>query len=292
MGYKKSAGLKTFNAANIIFLSVVSFCMFLPFLIILSVSFSSESSVLLNGYGLWPAEFSLEAFKFVLEAGTIGNGYIVSTFVTIVGTLIAVVVTAMAGYAVSRKNLKYRNFFALAFYFTMVFNGGLVPWYMMVSNLGLRDKIWALIIPMAFNPFNMLLIRNFFQTIPDSLVESGKLDGAGELKIFLKIILPISLPGMATITLFYMLAFWNDWWLALLYIDNYRLYPLQFLLRRIQSNIVYAMQGMNQVVKQGQIPKETVQMAMCVLTIGPIVFVYPFIQRYFVKGITIGAVKG
>ena len=292
MKYNQGAGLKIFNTANFIFLSIISFCMFLPFLIILSVSFSSENSVIVHGYNLWPLEFSLEAYGFVLKAGTIGRGYVVSTFVTIVGTLLAVTITSMAGYAISRKHLKYRNFFALAFYFTMVFNGGLVPWYMTVSNLGMRNKIWALIIPMIFNPFNMLLARNFFQTLPDSLVESGKLDGAGELTIFRRIILPISLPGMATITLFYMLAFWNDWWLALLFIDDYMLYPLQFLLRRIQSNIVYAMQGMNQVVKQGQIPKETVQMAMCVLTIGPIVFVYPFIQRYFVKGITIGAVKG
>jgi putative aldouronate transport system permease protein len=216
----------------------------------------------------------------------------VSSFVTICGTAIAVTITAMAGYAISRNSLKYRNFFALAFYFTMVFNGGLVPWYMMVSNLGLRDSVWALIVPMAFNPFNMLLMRNFFKTLPDSIVESGKLDGAGELRIFRSLILPISMPGLATITLFYMLAFWNDWWLALLFIDNYRLYPLQFLLRKIQSNILYVMQGMNTVVKQSQIPKETVQMAMCAVTIGPIVFVYPFIQRYFIKGITIGAVKG
>ena len=292
MGYKKSAGLRVFEGCNMLFLSIVSFSMFLPFLLILAVSFSSEQSVMRFGYKLWPAEFSLEAYQFVIKTGMVVSGYMVSIFVTIVGTLIAVTVTTMAGYAVSRQNLKYRNFFSLAFYFTMIFNGGLVPWYMLVSNLGLRDKIWALIVPMAFNPFNMLLIRNFFKTLPDSLTESGKLDGAGELRIFLQIMLPISLPGMATITLFFTLAFWNDWWLALLFIDSQKLYPLQFMLRRIQSNIVYTLQGMNQVVKQGNIPKETVQMATCILTIGPIIFVYPFIQRYFIKGITVGAVKG
>jgi len=292
MKIKQSIGLRIFNIANFWFLSIVSFCMFLPFLIILATSFSSESAIIKGGYVLWPKDLSLDAYQFIFDAGAIFGGYMISIFVTITGTAIAVIVTAMAGYAISRSYLKYRNFFALAFYFTMIFNGGLVPWYMMVANLGLRDTVWALIIPMAFNPFNMLLMRNFFKSLPESLVESGKLDGAGELRILRSIILPMSLPGLATITLFYMLAFWNDWWLALLFIDDYKLYPLQYLLRMIQSNILYVMQGMNTVVKQSAIPKETVQMAMCVVTIGPIIFVYPFIQRYFVKGITIGAVKG
>lgn len=289
---KNSAGYRIFKAVNFAYLSLIALCMFLPFLIILAVSFSSEAAVTKFGYSLFPRELSLDAYRFVFSAGTMGSGYIVSSIVTLAGTVLAVVITALAGYALSRKNLKYRNFFALAFYFTMVFNGGLVPWYIIVTRLGLKDSLWALIIPMCFNPFNMLLIRNFFQTLPDALVESAKLDGAGEFRTFIRIIIPISLPGLATITLFYMLGYWNDWWLALNFIDNEKLYPLQFLLRKILSNISYAASGMATTFNIATIPQETVKMATCVVTIGPIILIYPFVQRYFIKGITVGAVKG
>jgi len=289
---KNSVGYRVFKAGNFAYLSLIALCMFLPFLIILSVSFSSEATVTKFGYSLFPRELSLDAYRFVFSAGTMGSGYIVSVIVTLAGTVLAVVITSLAGYALSRKNLKYRNFFALAFYFTMVFNGGLVPWYIIVTRLGLKDSLWALIIPMCFNPFNMLLIRNFFQTLPDALVESAKLDGAGEFKTFIRIIIPISLPGLATITLFYMLGYWNDWWLALNFIDNEKLYPLQFLLRKILSNISYAASGMATTFNIATIPQETVKMATCVVTIGPIILIYPFVQRYFIKGITVGAVKG
>ena len=290
---KKSVGLRAFEVSNNFVLIIISACMFLPFVIILATSLSSEASIIREGYTIWPREWSLDAYNFVMETNAIGRGYMISIFVTIVGTAISVTITAMAGYALSRNNLKYRNFFSLLFYFTMVFSGGLVPWYIMVARtLGLRDTIWALILPLCFNPFNMLLIRNFFKTLPDSVIESAKLDGAGELRIFLSVILPISLPGMATITLFYMLAFWNDWWLSLLFIDDSTLYPLQFLLRQVLSNIQALTSGLARVVKISAIPKETVQMATSVITIGPIIFVYPFIQRYFIKGLTVGAVKG
>ena len=289
---KKSVGLRIFEASNNTFLALIALMMFLPFLIILAVSFSSEEAVMIHGYGVFPRQFSLDAYDFVFRAGTMGKGYLVSGFVTIVGTLLAVSITAMAAYAISRRYLKYRNFFALAFYFTMIFNGGLVPWYIIVAKLGMRNTIWSLIFPMCFNPFNMLLMRNFFQTLPDSLVESAKLDGAGEWRVFREVMLPISLPGMATITLFYMLSYWNDWWLALNFIDNEALFPLQFLLRKILSNIAFAASGMSTTFNLAAIPQETVKMATCVVTIGPIVLVYPFIQRYFIKGITVGAVKG
>jgi putative aldouronate transport system permease protein len=197
----------------------------------------------------------------------------------------------MAAYSLSRKCLKYRNFFALAFYFTMVFNAGLVPWYIIVTKLGIKDSIWVLILPMCFNPFNMLLMRNYFKSLPDAVIESAKIDGAGEYRIFTGIMLPMALPGLAVITLFYMLSFWNDWWMALLFINDTKLYPLQFLLRKILSNIIFASKNPT-MINKGAIPQETVKMATCIVTIGPIIFVYPFIQRYFVKGITIGAVKG
>jgi len=289
---KKSMALKMFNGLNIAYLSIISVLMFLPFLIILSVSFSTEGSINVHGYGIWPKEFSLDAYRFIFKTGTVAQAYSVSIFVTAVGTSIAVLITAMIGYAISRENLKYRNLIAMLFYFSMLFNGGLVPWYITITKLGLKNTIWALILPMCFAPWNMLLIRNFFQTLPPALVESAKLDGAKEMTIFLKIILPISLPGLATITLFYMLGYWNDWWLALNFIDNAKLFPLQYLLRKVLSNVIFAASGMNTQISTGLIPAETVKMATCVVTIGPIVFVYPFIQKYFIKGLTVGAVKG
>ena len=289
---KKSMALKMFNGLNISYLAIISVLMFLPFLIILSVSFSTEGSINVHGYGLWPKEFSLDAYRFIFKTGTVAQAYSVSIFVTAVGTSIAVLITSMIGYAISRENLKYRNLIAMLFYFSMLFNGGLVPWYITITKLGLKNSIWALILPMCFAPWNMLLIRNFFQTLPPALVESAKLDGAREMTIFLKIILPISLPGLATITLFYMLGYWNDWWLALNFIDDAKLFPLQYLLRKVLSNVIFAASGMNTQISTGLIPAETVKMATCIVTIGPIVFVYPFIQKYFIKGLTVGAVKG
>jgi len=288
---KDSTGLRVFHVINFIWLTLLSLMMFIPFLIILSTSFSSETDITLHGYAFLPRVWSLDAFHFVFTQGTAGRGYIISITVTVIGTLLAVIITTMAGYALSRQSLKYRGFFALAYYFTMVFNAGLVPWFIIVSDIGISNSIWAMILPMCFNPFLMLLMRNHFRGIPDSLVESAKIDGAGEFMIYLRIMLPIAIPGVAVITLFYMLAYWNDWWMALLFIKNKQIYPLQFLLRQILANIQFA--AMNpSMVNLGAIPQETVKMATCVVTIGPIIFVYPFIQRYFVKGITIGAVKG
>lgn len=290
---RNSTGVKVFHGINIFYLTLLALAMMAPFLLVLGTSFSSEKMVMLHGFTIWPREFSLEAYTYVIEGGAIFTAYYNSIIITLSGTLIAVLITAMAGYAISRKNLKYRNFFALAFYFTMLFNGGIVPWYITVNKLGLRNTLWAMILPICFSPFLMLLIRNFFQTLPDEVIESVKLDGAGEMTIFTRVVLPISLPGIATITLFYMLAYWNDWWLALCFIDEQNLYPLQYMLRKVLSSTIYAAMGGNVSKMQvGTAPTETVRTATSIFTIGPIVLVYPFIQKYFIKGITIGAVKG
>jgi putative aldouronate transport system permease protein len=289
---KKTVGERIFIAVDHVYLILVSLLMFIPFWLILTVSFSSESAIAADGYGLWFREFSLEAYRFVFEKGTVFRAYGVTLFVTAAGTFAAVLITSMIGYAASRRYFKYRNAITFIVYFTMLFSGGLVPWYIQVSRLGIKDTVWALILPMVFTPWYMFLVRNYMQTLPDALTESAKLDGAGEYRVFFQIMLPLALPGLATITLFYMLAFWNDWWLALNFINDTALYPLQFLLRQVLSNIIYITSGRD--VSPGvasSIPAETVKMATCVLTIGPIVFVYPFIQKYFIKGITVGAIK-
>ncbi|MBO5070932.1 MAG: carbohydrate ABC transporter permease [Roseburia sp.] len=265
---------------------------FIPFWLVISAAFSSEKAIVKYGFSLWPKEFSLEAFEYLFgRGGTLVDAYIVTITVTVIGTVLAVAITTMFAYAISRPYLKYRNFFSFVAYFTMLFSGGLVPWYITVVNLGLKNTIWAMILPMSFSTWNMFLMRNTFAGLPGELVESAKIDGAGEFRTFWSIMLPIAKPGVATITLFYMLSFWNDWWMAMNFIDERKLYPLQYLLRQIMSNVKYASE-MGAIITNTAIPTDAVQMATCLMTIGPIMLAYPFLQKYFVKGITVGAIKG
>ncbi len=218
----------------------------------------------------------------------------ISTFVTVVGTLTNVFITTTYAYAISRSTFKYRKFFTIFALLSMLFNAGLVPGYIVVTQLlHLGDTIWALIVPMLLSPFNIMLMRSFFKkTIPEAILESARIDGASEARIFFQICLPLSLPGIATITLLTALGFWNDWFNALLYIKSDNLYPLQYLLMQIQNNMDYIAKSVGM---SGQLavalPKETGRMAMVVVATVPIAILYPFFQRYFVKGLTIGGVK-
>jgi putative aldouronate transport system permease protein len=280
-----------FNVLNTSFLAIISVFTLLPFLIVLGVSFSDEASIAHNGFKIIPKQFSLAAYKGLFANGsTIFNAYKITLFITIVGTITAVMITCLMGYALSRKNLKYRNIINIFVYVPMVFFGGIVPFFIVLVKLKFTDNIWGLIIPMIFNPFNLFLILNFFRGLPDEIMEAAKIDGAGEFRIFWSIAMKLALPGIATITLFYALAFWNEWTLSLYLISDTRLYPLQFLLRQIMSRVSFVASASAHVT--GNIPAESTKMATVILTIGPIVLLYPFIQKYFVKGITIGAVKG
>lgn len=264
----------------------------IPFLLVVAVAFSDEKSVAANGYRLFPQDWSLDAFKAILGDGsTVFNAYKVTLFVTIIGTALAVIITSMMGYALSRKCLRYRNVINLIAYIPMVFYGGLVPFYMVLLKLHLKDSIWGLIVPMLLNPFNLFLILNFFRGLPDAVIESAKIDGAGEFLIYRKIVMRLALPGLATIILFYAMAYWNDFTLALLLINENKLYPLQYLLRMVLQRVTYVSSAMGS-QSMGNIPSESTKMATVVVTIGPIILVYPFIQKYFIKGITIGAIKG
>lgn len=284
---KKRYGV--FDVVNTIILALISICTLLPFLIVLGVSFSDETSIAHNGFKIIPKKFSIDAYKALFSNGsTIFDAYKITLFVTIVGTFLAVMITCLMGYALSRKNLKYRNIINMFVYIPMVFFGGIVPFFIVLVKLGFTNNIWGLIFPMIFNPFNLFLILNFFRGLPDEIMEAAKIDGAGEFRIFWSIAMKLALPGIATITLFYALAFWNEWTLSLYLISDTRLYPLQFLLRQIMSRVSFVANA--QVT--GNIPAESTKMATVILTIGPIVLLYPFIQKYFVKGITIGSVKG
>lgn len=269
-------------------------CLF-PMLLVLMISVTDEDAILKNGYSLFPEKFSLYAYKLIFTGGSqVMQSYAVSIFVTIVGTLLAVLVTSMAGYTLANKNVKYRNLLALYFFITMIFTAGIVPWYLMNRMLGLTNNMLALIIPsLLFSPFNLFLVRNFMNGVPDSLRESATIDGANDLTIAFRIYLPLCMPVLATIALFYGLDYWNNWWNAIMLIDSKDLYPLQFMLLQLQSEIsmlneMTMLAGTSEVT----LPSESVKMATAIVTIGPIVLLYPYLQKYFVKGLVIGSVKG
>ncbi|MBD2870885.1 carbohydrate ABC transporter permease [Paenibacillus arenilitoris] len=286
------------NVVFNLFAGIFAFLCVFPFLFVVIISLTDEGTLAREGYRLIPSEWSFEAYKYVFQTGdTLLRSYGVTIFVTVVGTIISLLFIAFYSYAISRKSFKYRNFFSFFAFFTMLFNGGLVPTYIVVTQLlGLKDTIWSLILPLAVNAFYIMILRTFYSTsVPDAIIESGKIDGAGEFGTFIRLVLPLSLPGLATIALFSTLGYWNDWFNALLYIDNPNLVPLQSMLMRIETNLQFILQN-SQNSSLGlealrNMPQDTSRMAMVVLATGPIIFAYPFFQRYFIQGLTVGAVK-
>jgi len=267
---------------------------FLPFWLVLVNSFAAESSIKRHGYMLLPKELSLGAYQFLMQGKQVASSYLVSTTVTVAGTVLAVIITAMYAYVLAHPKVKYRNVMSFLTYFTMIFGAGLVGFYILIANwLHLKDTLWALILPYLLNPFFAFIMVSFFRTLPYEINEAATVDGANDLKIFFKIIVPISKPVIATVGLFYALQYWNDFFLALMFIDDYKLHPLQMMIRQLISNInISAYVGGSQTSYSQPLPTYGVQLATVCVTIGPIFLLYPFIQKYFVKGITIGALKG
>ncbi|MDR0910681.1 MAG: carbohydrate ABC transporter permease [Spirochaetaceae bacterium] len=265
----------------------------IPMLLVLSISLTSTDAIRRYGYQLWPREWSGEAYRLIFMGNSsVYQGYIVSVSVTVVGTILAVAITAMCAFALVNKNVQYRNKLAFYFFVPMVLSGGLVPWYLMCRNLKLIDNFWALVIPsLLFNPFNMFLCRNFMRDIPDSLMESAKLDGAQDFRICFQIYFPLSTPVIATVALFYGIAYWNDWFNAIMLVNKEDLFPLQYMLMKIQSEIE-ALKHVQPGVPVKNLPSDSLKMATAIVTIGPIILLYPYLQKYFVKGLIIGGVKG
>lgn len=288
------------NAYLIKFLSNVTVGLFaavctIPFIMIISGSLSSERSILLNGFSLLPREFSLESYDLLFRSPkVILNAYGVSIFITVAGSAIGLMVTAMSGYVLARPDFRYRNTFAFLFYFSSIFSGGMIPSYILISNyLNMKDNIWVLVIPPLLSAWNIFLMRNYMSGIPISLAESAKLDGANDLTVFIRIYLPLAIPGLATVGLFIALFYWNDWFNAMMYINDQDLFPLQYLLQRMLSSVKALQEAANRTnVTYVTLPTETLKMAMSVVATGPIILVYPFVQKYFVKGIIVGSVKG
>lgn len=284
-----------------IFLLLPFIACILPIWLVYSVAFSSENSVAKNGYQLIPKEFTLSAFEYYLKVGDqVWTSYRVTIVVTIVGTLTAILVISMLSYVLSRNDFRYRNILSFMVLFTMLFNGGLVSSYIInVTLFHLDDTIFILILPQLINAFYVIVLRTFYKTtIPDSIIESANIDGAGEFTIFFKIVFPLSKPGLATVGLFVLIGYWNDWFAGLLYIMNPKLVPIQTLLTRIQNSLEFIKQNSELANSAAGVdlavnaPTESGRMALTVLVMTPILFAYPFFQKYFVKGLTIGSVKG
>lgn len=295
---KFNAISKPTNVAFNIFFAILAALCIIPFIFVVIISFTSEQSLQMNGYRFWPEEWSLEAYKFIFSGGEIMRSYGITIFITIAGTLLGLVIMTTYAYALSRKNFAYKKFFTKLIFIPMLFSGGMVASYMVVTRfLGLKNNLLALILPICVSSFHIIILRTFFKTtVPDAVVESAKIDGASEWKLFLKIVLPISLPAIATIALFLTLGFWNDWFNAMLYIDKNSLVPLQYLLIRLETSMEFlannsAALGTNAVEAAAAMPKDTAKMAIVVITTLPIIFAYPFFQKYFVSGLTVGAVK-
>ncbi|MCR5156454.1 MAG: carbohydrate ABC transporter permease [Butyrivibrio sp.] len=290
---------KRFEIISTVILAVLAVIALLPIILIVIASFTDETTLLRNGYSFFPEKWSTDAYVYMLQQGaTIFRAYGISVLVTLIGTVISVLITTMIAYPMSRKNFKYKNILAFFVFFTMLFNGGVVPSYMMWTQVfNIKNTIWALILPNYLcGAFNIFLVRNYYaNSIPDALIESAQIDGASELTIFFKIIFPLAVPTVATISLFTALTYWNDWVNALYYIQKPQFYGIQNLLIRIMNNIQYLKSGAASVaVGTGaiQLPSNAVRMSMAVIGILPIVVIYPFVQKYFVKGVVVGAVKG
>ncbi len=276
-------------------IALFSIVCLMPFVLVVIASFTDEATLVREGYRFIPSKWSIEAYKAIFRSDTIPRAYMISIFVTVVGTVLSLLITAMGTYTLSCTQVRYRNKIAFFFYFTMLFNGGMVPTYILISKyLNLRDSIWVYIIPALLNPWNMFMLRNFFNDIPEALKESARLEGAPEWLILFRIILPLSLPALATIGLFYALNYWNAWMEAMLYIDDEKLYTLQYIIMKIIRNVNSATQIAVEGANTGTVvpPSYTIRLATAIVTIGPIIFLYPFLQKYFVGGLKVGGVKG
>jgi len=280
---------------NLVLLAFSLFCL-VPFLVVISASLSTEVAIGKYGYTLFPKEFSLLAYEMVfVQASSVMRAYGVSALVTVVGTSLSMLIMALMAYAISRRTFQLRQGIAFYIFFTMLFSGGLVPFYILVTQyLHLKNTLWALILPGLVSGWWVLVLRTFFQDIPEELLDAAKIDGAGEWRIFFQIAVPLSTPGLATIALFTMLGFWNDFYSALLFIDKGALYPIQYLLWVILQSAEW-LQRTEQAQLSGartQVPILPMRMAMAVLAIGPIAFGYLFVQKYLVRGIRLGSLKG
>ena len=283
-----------------LFFIIGSLMFILPFVLIISASFTDETALLESGYGLIPSQFSVEAYKYVFRTPQqLIDSYKITIIYSLAATFFGVVIMSMMAYPLSKPNYKYKKPVTFFIFFTMLFSGGLIPSYIwMTRYLHMGDTIWVYILPFLVNAFHVIVIRTFFQGLPQSMTEAAKIDGASELQIFFKIVLPLSKPVIATISLLTLLARWNDWNTALIYIKSTEMYSLQYLLQKILREAEFVKNMADSAPVAGidldvsNLPSTTIRFAMCMVAAGPMLVVFPFFQKYFAKGLTVGAVKG
>ncbi|HIV92671.1 MAG TPA: carbohydrate ABC transporter permease [Candidatus Eisenbergiella stercoravium] len=299
---------KVRKGKDVIALNIIAYCFtgllallcLIPFLMVLSGSFSSEEAITANGFSILPQDFSLEAYKTVFkEPLVVVRAYATTIGLTVVGTAVGLILQTMTAYVLSRKDFEWRNGFSFFFYFTTLFSGGLVPTYILYTQtLDLQDSYLALLLPLIFSVYNLLVMKSYITAIPDSLIDAAKIDGCGEVRTLFQVVLPLIKPALATVGLFIALAYWNDWYNAMLYIKSEERYPLQYFLYQQVNNIesykklISSNAVSSAVVSSLSLPTQTLKMALTIVVTGPIILAFPIVQKYFVQGITIGAVKG
>ena len=288
---------KFFYGFNILMLAVISLTIILPFIHILALSFNGGKDAVIGGVYFWPRVFTLSNYKEVFSDSRIINGYKITLFRTILGTTMSVFLTAMAAYALKSKTLPGKKFFNFIIFFTMLFGGGMIPYYILIKNLGLRNNIWVFIIPGLYSAWNIIVMRTFFEGISAGLEESAKIDGCNDFRIFMQIILPLSKPTIAVIALFNGVGHWNDWFTGAFFVIDKNLFPVQTVLQEmltIQSKLKELTMNSSESVQLARkmVTGESLKMATIVVSTLPIVCVYPFVQKYFVQGVMIGAIKG
>lgn len=296
MKIKKTASMRLFEVLAITLITVTAIFCVLPFVLIVSSSLTSNQTIIKEGYSLWPRDLSLEGYRTIFQnAAGILRAYGVTIYCTVIGTGIGLIMNAAAGYVLSRKEFHYRNVVSFLIYFTTIFGGGMIPWYYMYSGvLGLKGTMAVLWIPGLVAPFYIILMRTFVQhNLPDEITDAARMDGAGHWTIFIRIALPVLKPALATVGLFLALSYWNDWYRSSLFSNDSSTWELQFYLKNIigksdAARTIAASAG----IAITDLPSESLKMAMAVVVTGPILFLYPFVQKYFVTGITIGSVKG
>lgn len=291
---KKSVSTRIFDLAGKVLMILLALACIFPFIMIISGSISDEDLVTKYGFSILPRGFSMGAYETLFKNPmTILNAYKVTIFVTVVGTIVALFIVSMTAWVLSRPDFKYRNGFSFFYFFTTLFSGGIVSTYIfMVKYYHLKDNLLAVILPYIFSVFYLLVMKSFMKSVPMELVESAKMDGAGEGRIFIQMVLPLTKSGLATIGLFIALDYWNDWYNTMLYINSSSKFNLQYLLHNMLSSAEGFAKMASSTGNAAKLPTQSLKLAMTVIAVGPVMLLYPFVQKYFVKGITIGAVKG
>lgn len=295
MHYRRTSSELWFDRINYVVLALVTVVMLVPFINVIASSLSSGAELSRGGIVLWPRGWNLEAYRYIFEQGDLLRALAVTVFITVVGTALNLAVTFTLAYSLSKPQLPLRGTLLMLVFFTTLFSGGMIPTFILVKSLGMLDSLWSLIIPGAASAFNVIIVKTFLQSIPDGLEESAVIDGCTEYGTFFRIVLPISMPIVATMLLFYAVGHWNEFFAAILYINNPAKWPLQVFLRQVllvlsssELNSSMIDQDMSQMAQMA----EPIKMAMVVVATVPIVLVYPFLQKYFVKGVLIGSIKG